>query len=182
MTLLIDKEYDMSSPEEFPDDWRSHEGNPPNDKGDPPNDKEQPGDFHFLCHNADDKPAVRQVAALLRKRGLVPILDVGDFPPGQYWLITFGPLVGRAKSVAFFIGPNGIGVSQNIEIQAFIGELTKRQLPIIPVFLPGSDISQLPVYLIGRTWVDLRSLDEEGIDQLVWGMTGRRPEDLNGDD
>ena len=39
----------------------------------------------FLCHNDDDKPAVRWVAERLRERGIRPWLDEVDLRPGYRW-------------------------------------------------------------------------------------------------
>ena len=39
----------------------------------------------FLCHNSEDKPAVRELAQRLRERGLRPWLDERELRPGQPW-------------------------------------------------------------------------------------------------
>ena len=49
--------------------------------------------------------------------------------------------------------------------------------PVIPVLLPYAPTkSELPMFLSNRTWVDLREgLRKVGLDQLVWGITGVKP-------
>jgi len=39
----------------------------------------------FLSHNSKDKSAVREIAELLRGRGIVPWLDVDELIPGRPW-------------------------------------------------------------------------------------------------
>ncbi len=48
-----------------------------------------------------------------------------------------------------------------------------RQCPVIPVLLPGAAAPELPVFLRRMTWADLG--EEDGIERLIWGITGRRP-------
>ena len=50
-------------------------------------------------------------------------------------------------------------------------------LPVIPVLLPGAPASvKLPLFLEEFTWVDLRNgLTKDGLDKLVWGITGMKP-------
>ena len=46
--------------------------------------KEEVAEFDvFLCHNWDDKPAVRELAQQLRERGLRPWLDERELRPGR---------------------------------------------------------------------------------------------------
>ena len=72
-----------------------------------------------------------------------------------------------------FVGPHGIGPWHRHELEAFLREFTDRRCPVIPVLLPGASPPDLPVFLRGMTWVDLR--EDDTLDRLVWGITGRRP-------
>ena len=136
--------------------------------------KQETTDFDvFLCHNGDDKPAVRQTARRLREHGILPWLDEAELTPGRPWQEEVERQVSRIRAAAVFVGPSGVGPWQNQEMRAFLGEFVERQCPVIPVLLPGSATPELPVFLRRMTWVDLR--EEDGIERLIWGITGRRP-------
>jgi len=62
-------------------------------------------------------------------------------------------------------------------MRSCLSEFVDRKLPVIPVLLPGALEVPLPLFLKRFTWVDLRGgLTEEGINQLQWGATGKRPD------
>src|SRR5262249_51894474 len=56
-------------------------------------------------------------------------------------------------------------------------QFVERGAFVIPVLLPGAPAKpELPLFLQAFTWVDLRGgLTREGIDRLVWGITGTKP-------
>ena len=160
----------MSSPEESTRDWRSREGDQPTDQG-------SGREFDvFLCHNAVDKPMIRWVAERLRERGIRPWLDEDELQPGRPWQDELDKQIEHIETVAVFVGPKGIGPWQNHEMNALIYEFMERQRPIIPVLLPGATAPPLPLFLRRLTWVKLRKKDSVGIDLLVWGITGQRPQ------
>ncbi len=48
---------------------------------------------------------------------------------------------------------------------------------MIPVILPDcDDVPDLPVFLEGMTWVDFRVERPDPMAQLVWGVTGEKPD------
>ena len=138
--------------------------------------KQETTDFDvFLCHNETDKPLVRWTAQRLRENGILPWLDEEELPPGHSWQEELERQIGRIRAAAVFVGPSGIGPWQDQEMRAFLNEFVKRGCKVIPVMLPGSTPAELPVFLQGRTWVDLRAHDVVGIERLIWGITGRKP-------
>lgn len=67
-------------------------------------------------------------------------------------------------------------------MRAFLDKAAKRKLlNIIPVLLPGCPTEpQLPLLLRGFTWVDCsHGKEEEGFELLIWGITGKKPVNLN---
>jgi hypothetical protein len=137
--------------------------------------KKETTDFDvFLCHNNADKPAVRQVAAHLRERGILPWLDEDELRPGQSWQRELERQIGSIRSAAVFVGPKGIGPWHRQEMDAFLREFAARDCPVIPVLLPGAAAPDLPVFLRGIELVDLGADDAE-LDRLIWGITGRKP-------
>ena len=138
--------------------------------------KEETTDYDvFLCHHSADKPIVRAIAQQLREHGILAWLDADELRPGRPWQEELEKQICHIRSAAVFVGPSGIGQWQNEEMRSFLDEFIKRRCPIIPVLLPGSTITALPTFLRRMTRVDLRTQGEDGIAQLIWGITGRRP-------
>jgi hypothetical protein len=129
----------------------------------------------FLCHNSADKAAVKQIGKQLVRRGIRPWLDEWNLPPGRLWQPVLEEQIQKIKSVAVFVGDDGLGPWAEVEVHAFLREFVKRRCPVIPVILPSAhEVPKLPVFLDGMHWVDFRKDDPDPIDQLIWGITGKR--------
>jgi GTPase SAR1 family protein/nucleotide-binding universal stress UspA family protein len=128
----------------------------------------------FLCHNWEDKPAVRELADRLRKLGLRPWLDESELRPGLPWQPTIGEQI-QSISAAIVVVGSQVGPWQDREMEAFLRQFVKRLCPVIPVLLPNTEPPELPPLLDGMTWVNLGADIPDPYDQLVWGITGRRP-------
>jgi hypothetical protein len=139
--------------------------------------KEALRDFDvFLCHNAEDKPAVQEVYEKLRGRGILPWLDVLELRPGLPFHRALEEQIGKIKSAAVFLGPNGFGPWHRMELEAILREFANHGFPVIPVLLPGAPPpSQLPIFLKGMIWVDLGKPIPDPLEQLVFGITGKKP-------
>ena len=130
----------------------------------------------FLCHNSLDKPAVQRISDRLRELGLSPWLDREQLRPGRPWQDILESKIGSIGSAAVFVGQTGVGPWQTRELRAFIDEFVRRDCPVIPVLLPDAPAApDLPLFLRQMTWVDFRN-DPHALDQLVWGITGKKPE------
>ncbi len=132
----------------------------------------------FLSHNSKDKPAVRELGLTLRTRGLKVWLDEWELIPGRPWLDVLERVIESIGCAVVLVGKDGLGPWEDREMRACLSEFVGRGLPVIPVLLPGApDKPALPLMLRQFTWVDLRSgLTDEGVDRLLWGITGRKPE------
>lgn len=129
----------------------------------------------FLCHNSMDKPEVKKLGEELRGHGVVPWLDEWELRPGLPWQRTLEAQLGHIKAAAVFVGKDGIGPWQHMEIDAFLREFVSRGCPVIPVLLQDAPKQpQLPLFLSGMTWVDFRRREPDPIEQLIWGITGVR--------
>jgi nucleotide-binding universal stress UspA family protein len=129
----------------------------------------------FLCHNSKDKPEVKRIAELLKAQGIVPWLDEWELRPGLPWQRALEEQIEHIKTAAVFVGSNGRGPWQDMELEAFIREFVSRSCPVIPVVLADApDKPQLPAFLRGMTWVDFRVGDPDPMERLVWGITGIR--------
>jgi hypothetical protein len=140
--------------------------------------KRETGAFDvFLCHNVGDKPAVMNVGRQLLSCGILPWLDQWELRPGTPWQRVLEEQIANIHAAAVFVGRDGIGPWQRQELDGFLREFNKRGCPVIPVMLPGAaGEPQLPLFLRGMTWVDFRSEDPDPLSQLVWGITGKRPD------
>lgn len=129
----------------------------------------------FLCHNNIDKLAVKEMGERLKAVGILPWLDEWELQPGLPWQRLLSAQIENIKSAAVFIGKNGIGPWQNLELEAFLRQFVKRGLPVIPVVLPNChQAPNLPPFLDGMTWIDFRRSDPDPLNQLIWGITGHR--------
>jgi len=138
--------------------------------------KEEVAEFDvFLCHNAEDKPAVRELAQQLRERGLRPWLDERELRPGLPWQRVLEDQIQSIPAAVVIVGSR-VSPWQDQELGAFLRQFARRRCPVIPVLLPGSERPDLPTFLDGMTWVDLAVSDPDPLDQLEWGITGRHPD------
>jgi hypothetical protein len=132
----------------------------------------------FLSHNGQDKPAVRDLAKKLRAAGVSVWLDVEQLRPGLSWLSGLESGIRASRSVAVLVGSDGLGPWQEQEQQAALQLAVDDKRPVIPVLLPDAPSAPtLPLFLLTRTWVDLRGgYTDKGIDPLIWGITGKKPD------
>lgn len=138
--------------------------------------KIESGDYDvFMCHNSEDKPDVKAIGERLKEHGILPWLDESELPPGRRWRPKLEEVIKTIKSAAVFVGPDGVGPWQDMELDAHLQELVERNCPVIPVILPGcSATPEIPAFLRGVTWVDFRKFDPDPFKQLVWGITGEK--------
>ena len=130
----------------------------------------------FMCYNKEDKAEVRQIADELLERGLKPWLDEREIRPGQPWQPVLEEQIQFINSAAVFVGSNGLGPWQNMEIRAFINEFVERECPVIPVILPSAkETPILPIFLKTLHYVDFQDVDSNPLDNLIWGITGNKP-------
>ena len=132
----------------------------------------------FLCHNSEDKPAVREIAQELVKIGIKPWLDEDQIRPGTPWQTALGQQIKHIKSAAVFVGNGSLGPWQNQEIQAFLNQFVERECHVIPVVLPSAKgMPELPWPLENLHRVDFRT-DSYPLQRLIWGITGQKPAEL----
>jgi hypothetical protein len=91
----------------------------------------------FLSHNSQDKPLVEEIGAQLRGKGLRVWLDKWELRPGFPWQEGIEEGVQASRSVAVFVGEDGLGDWQEPEMRAFLARSRREKVPVIPVLLPG---------------------------------------------
>ncbi len=138
----------------------------------------------FLSHNSKDKPAVENIARLLRDAySLKTWLDKWNLVPGEAWQDALEDALDDCQTVAVFLGPSGIGPWENEEMRSAISDRVQdKSRRVIPVLLPGAPDNKdldLPRFLKRATWVDFRSGldDKEALYRLYCGITGQAPGD-----
>ena len=136
----------------------------------------------FLCHNSKDKPEVEKIRTELLQRGIDSWLDKYDFEPFRRWQDQLEEIIGQIKAAAIFIGSSGVGPWADIEMNSFLVEFVKRKLRMGLVILPSCKYTfteleeQTPRFLRSFHWVDFREHDPEALGQLIWGITGIKPD------
>jgi TIR domain/Phage-integrase repeat unit len=129
----------------------------------------------FLCYNSKSRTIVKKVGEQLKEEGISPWLDEWELPPGMPWQRLLEKQIGQIKSAAVFVGKDGVGPWQQLEIEGFLREFVRRKCPVIPVLLADAlRKPKLPLFLAGMTWVDFRRQDVDPMRQLIWGITGKR--------
>jgi GTPase SAR1 family protein/nucleotide-binding universal stress UspA family protein len=137
--------------------------------------KEEVAEFDvFLCHNWNDKPAVREIARQLRERGLRPWLDERQLRPGEPWLQELEDTIEDIGAAAVIVGER-IGDWQRQEIEVLLRQRVKRRCILVPVLLRGASQQHVRGFLGSYTWVDMNVLEPDPLDRLFWGITGKQP-------
>ncbi len=144
---------------------------------------EKPRYDAFLSHATPDKPAVEELARLLKKRGFEPWLDKWNLIPGEPWQEAIEKALENCAACAVCLGPSGTGPWQNEEMRAAIDSRVSGErgpFRVIPVLLPGAERgepSRLPAFLRATTWVEFRETldDEKALHRLDCGIRGIPP-------
>ncbi len=133
----------------------------------------------FLSYNSQNRVEVKELADTLKQFGIRPWLDESELRPGCSWPSALEQRIESIGSVAVCVGAAGFGQWQTHEIDTFLTRFVERSLPIIPVFLKDApENSELPPFLSCLTRVDFREASPDPIKQLIWGITGKKPDTL----
>src|SRR5205085_6783798 len=112
-------------------------------------------------------------------QGVKPWLDVWELRPELPWQRALEEQIEQIKTAAVFVGKNGIGPWQDMELRAFLSEFVRRNCPVIPVVLEyAPDKPTIPIFLRAMTWVDFRKTDPDPMERLVWGIKEVNPNEL----
>jgi len=105
----------------------------------------------FLCHNSRDRHDVDQFLGRLKELSpwIYPWIDATDLIGGDPFVARIGEVIDKVEVAFVFLGPNGIGPFQNLEIQSLINELSQRvspkpELTVVLVFLDGFEAKEVP--------------------------------------
>jgi hypothetical protein len=123
----------------------------------------------FLCHSLRDKDVVRQIAGALRERGISSFSDDHQIRPGMPLQRAIADILDQVDSIVVFVGSEASSPWQDAELRTLLTDAVQRELPVIPVILPGVDIEQarltLPIFLRDFSSVGLSHVrDPKAID------------------
>jgi hypothetical protein len=132
----------------------------------------------FIGYNSTDRPEVLKIVQLLQARGVRTWVDELDLPPGRAFQDEIEQVLRSCRSAALFVGSDGAGPWERLEIKAVISQYVKRGLPVIPVLLDDTAADpHLPMFLreFRMVRLGLGSRIRSGLDDLIWGITGAKP-------
>lgn len=112
----------------------------------------------FLCHNSQDKPAVRRLKDRLDAIGVQTWMDECELVGGIRWQTELGKALTNAPAVAICFGPNDVGPWQGDEIEIIVQERKKSGAVVIPLILPtcANVEPEIPLFLQPLQQIDLR--------------------------
>jgi hypothetical protein len=141
--------------------------------------KKSEGKFDvFLSYHSKDKAVVRKIADRLIKQGILPWLDERELAPGDTVVDVLEREVRSIPCGAFFIGKDGIGKWQVMEMRAYVERWASKDARMIPVILPRVEgTPDVPTFLRQVVWADLRDR-KNGFSQLVRGILKNATGDL----
>jgi WD40 repeat protein len=119
----------------------------------------------FLSYNSADRDVITQIQQLLRARGITTFLDRDNLVAGLSWPDALEQGLRDVRAVAVFIGRQ-LGGWQKKEMGFALDRQVReekqgRAFPVIPVLLPGADLT--PGFLFLNTWIDLRNVLRGGL-------------------
>jgi formylglycine-generating enzyme required for sulfatase activity len=135
----------------------------------------------FLSHNSADKPAVEELQRRLFKCA-PPIecwLDKDDLRSSDTWFSQIEGVIASCEAAMIFYGPNGFGKVHRREAELLIDRAMREAetFRVIPVLLPGAQLSDVSGFAKLYNWVDFRSgLDAPApFGRLVAFLRGEAP-------
>lgn len=129
----------------------------------------------FVGYSSVDRDLVLRIVRLLEARGIRTWVDEFNLPPGRLFQDEIELALESSRAALLFVGPDGVGPWERIEIRAAISQHIQRGLVVIPVVLdPLAPTSLLPMFLREFRMVRIDPHDgmSRGVDELVWGITG----------
>lgn len=106
----------------------------------------------FLSYSSLDLTSVEAIATALKEEGLSVWFDKWRLRPGDTWQPEIEKGITASRSIAVFIGPNGISSWELPEVRAAIDLAVKSKTRVIPVLLPGANATSDGIPLMLRNF------------------------------
>jgi hypothetical protein len=120
-------------------------------KSDPPVDPEKPKPITlFLSHNSAEWNSISPFFERLADftPWIEPWVDRKEIMVGGRFVADIGAIIDRVEVAFIFLGPNGIGNFQRLEIESLVNELSRRtDVRLLPIYLDGYNAQDLPAQL-----------------------------------
>lgn len=130
----------------------------------------------FVSYHSGDGEWVTALVADLKSRGVTVWLDRDQIRPGDLFIRNLEGALAKVRCVVVVVSPGSLRSAWVQEefhrtltlINTGVGE--RRLIPIL------IDDAEPPGFLANRSWVDFRDSAKraENLDQLIFGITGRR--------
>lgn len=140
----------------------------------------------FLCHNNHDKLAVESINKILKKYGVNTWLDKQDLPLGIKWENYILQNISQFDKILIFLGPSGLGRTQELEILNVIKTFEMNKKGIIPVLLDGFNENKhlFPEYITynlvaSYNYIDLQNEAIEPLKKLISSITNYNESEIN---
>jgi hypothetical protein len=124
-----------------------------------------------MCYNAEDKPAVREIAQRLSEENVRSWLGEAEIRSGSFCQLATGRHIQTIKSAAVFVSQSDIGPWRSREIIALLDQFERRGCLVIPVILASDAPKPVVLHwsLEGLHHVDFR-MDSQSLKRLFWGI------------
>ena len=133
----------------------------------------------LFCHNDDevDKQEIGEICDELEKRGIVTWFWERDMPPGKLNLSEISDQMQQIKAAVICFGTKNDNPRwKDLQMDTLLKQFIERGCTIILMLLKHAppEKPELPPFFNTR-WVDFRNWNPNPIEQLIWGITGKRP-------
>jgi hypothetical protein len=130
----------------------------------------------FISYNSKELNVVKTICNQLKQQGLKPWIDDEQILAGRLFKKAIKGTIPKVKTAAIFIGIQGLGQWQEVELRSFISLCVKKNIPVIPILLPGIEgIPDELLLLQEFSYVAFKSLDDtEAFNKLVRGIKGEQ--------
>ena len=135
----------------------------------------------FISYSAADQEVAIELNGRLKKLGSETWIADFNLTPGHSWLTRAAEAISKCSSILILLGSSGPGHLQLTEIDLAVGRQAKeRDLPVIPVLLPGAglEVLELVPSLTRHNFVDFtQGVSQEGLLRLFRSSKGPKLQD-----
>jgi hypothetical protein len=129
----------------------------------------------FIGYHNPDYPNVHMIVKELHAQGIRTWIDRLNLPPGRLFQDEVELVLRTCRAAALFVGPEGVGPWERIEIRALISQFVRRSIPVIPVLMDVDAVPAMPLFLGEFCVARVDTTDPAtGISDLIWGITGEK--------
>ena len=111
----------------------------------------------FVSYNRRDRQFVDDICVLLQENGVRYWRDGAEIDPGDKWLAAIERAIRGSRIALVAVGPNGVGNTQQTEVEICFRRNTAGEMVLVPVLLPGVDDREVLMDVLATyDYVDFR--------------------------